>query len=112
MTVTPAIAARPTNFTMTFGSLIVSVRRCFQLPTSRRLVCAVGIKNLESNESLVILLGHLIRMKGCKMGVIGDKFGGGGAHWSEHEVDERAFKDARLGRRFADLLKRLGGILI
>ena len=46
------------------------------------------------------------------MGVIGDKFGGGGAHWSEHEVDERAFKDARLGRRFADLLKRLGGILI
>ena len=42
------------------------------------------------------------------MGVIGDKFGGGGAHWSEHEVDERAFKDARLGRRFADLLKRLG----
>ena len=56
----------------------------------------------------MILLGHLIRMKGCKMGVIGDKFGGGGAHWSEHEVDERAFKDARLGRRFADLLKRLG----
>ena len=30
------------------------------------------------------------------------------AHWSDQEVDERAFKDARLGRRFADLLKQLG----
>jgi hypothetical protein len=29
------------------------------------------------------------------------------AHWSDQEVDERAFKDARLGRRFADLLKQL-----
>jgi len=32
----------------------------------------------------------------------------GSAHWSEQEVDEAAFKDARLGRRFADLLKQLG----
>jgi transposase-like protein len=30
------------------------------------------------------------------------------AHWSDQEVDEAAFKDARLGRRFADLLKQLG----
>ncbi len=30
------------------------------------------------------------------------------AHWSDQEVDEGAFKDARLGRRFADLLKQLG----
>ena len=30
------------------------------------------------------------------------------AHWSDREVDEGAFKDARLGRRFADLLKQLG----
>jgi Transposase DNA-binding len=34
--------------------------------------------------------------------------GGGSAHWSDHEVDETAFKDARLGRRFGDLLRRLG----
>ncbi len=32
----------------------------------------------------------------------------GSAHWSDQEVDEAAFKDARLGRRFADLLKQLG----
>lgn len=30
------------------------------------------------------------------------------AHWSDQEVDERAFKDARLGHRFADTLKQLG----
>ena len=30
------------------------------------------------------------------------------AHWSDQEVDEAVFKDARLGRRFADLLKQLG----
>lgn len=29
-------------------------------------------------------------------------------HWSRGEVDAGAFKDARLGRRFADLLRRLG----
>jgi hypothetical protein len=29
-------------------------------------------------------------------------------HWSEHEVDAEAFKDARLGRRFGDLLRRFG----
>ena len=29
-------------------------------------------------------------------------------HWTEREVDEAAFKDARLGRRFAELLKQLG----
>jgi len=29
-----------------------------------------------------------------------------GGHWSESEVDAGAFKDARLGRRFADLLRR------
>jgi len=30
------------------------------------------------------------------------------AHWSDREVDEGAFKDARLGRRFADIPKQLG----
>jgi len=30
-----------------------------------------------------------------------------GGHWSESEVDPKAFKDARLGRRCADLLRRL-----
>ncbi|MFD3264377.1 IS4 family transposase [Phenylobacterium ferrooxidans] len=30
------------------------------------------------------------------------------AHWSDREVDQGAFKDARLGRRFADILKQLG----
>ena len=30
-----------------------------------------------------------------------------GDHWSRGEVDETAFKDARLGRRFGDLLCRL-----
>ena len=29
-------------------------------------------------------------------------------HWTEREVDETAFRDARLGRRFSDLLKQLG----
>jgi hypothetical protein len=30
------------------------------------------------------------------------------AHWSDQEVHEATFKDVRLGRRFADLLKQLG----
>ncbi|WP_043152376.1 MULTISPECIES: IS4 family transposase [unclassified Sphingobium] len=30
-----------------------------------------------------------------------------GDHWSRSEVDETAFRDARLGRRFGDLLRRL-----
>ena len=29
-------------------------------------------------------------------------------HWTEGEVDEAAFKDARLGRRFGELLKQIG----
>jgi hypothetical protein len=29
-------------------------------------------------------------------------------HWTEREIDETAFKDARLGRRFSDLLKQIG----
>lgn len=29
-------------------------------------------------------------------------------HWSERETDESAFKDARLGRRFSDLLRQIG----
>lgn len=41
---------------------------------------------------------------GCEMPVWND----GSTHWSDQEVDETAFKDARLGRRFADLLKQLG----
>lgn len=31
-----------------------------------------------------------------------------GRHWAEREVDEGAFKDARLGRRCAGLLKQIG----
>jgi hypothetical protein len=34
--------------------------------------------------------------------------GAGSAHWSDREIDETAFKDARLGRRFRDLLRQLG----
>jgi hypothetical protein len=30
-------------------------------------------------------------------------------HWSDREVDESVFKDARLGRRFRELLKQMGG---
>jgi hypothetical protein len=29
-------------------------------------------------------------------------------HWTEREIDEAAFKDARLGRRFGELLKKIG----
>ncbi len=29
-------------------------------------------------------------------------------HWTEREIDEFAFKDARLGRRFGELLKQIG----
>jgi len=32
---------------------------------------------------------------------------GNSSHWSQQEVDVAAFKDARLGRRFCDLLRRL-----
>ena len=30
------------------------------------------------------------------------------AHWTDREVDEGAFKDARLGQRFRELLIQLG----
>src|ERR1044071_1122825 len=33
---------------------------------------------------------------------------GEGEHWTEREIDESTFKDARLGRRFAELLKQIG----
>lgn len=29
-------------------------------------------------------------------------------HWAEREIDESAFKDTRLGRRFGELLKQIG----
>ena len=29
-------------------------------------------------------------------------------HWTEGEIDESAFKDVRLGRRFADVVRQLG----
>ncbi|UGA49001.1 hypothetical protein HU230_0042420 (plasmid) [Bradyrhizobium quebecense] len=29
-------------------------------------------------------------------------------HWTKHEIDEDAFKDARLGRRFGELLRQIG----
>lgn len=41
---------------------------------------------------------------GCEMSARID----GSVHWTDLEVDEAAFKDARLGRRFADLLKQFG----
>ena len=31
------------------------------------------------------------------------------AHWTDTEVDESVFKDARLGKRFRELLIRMGG---
>lgn len=42
------------------------------------------------------------------MAIVGEVPNDFGAHWSAAEVDQSAFKDARLGHRFADLLKRLG----
>ena len=33
---------------------------------------------------------------------------GPSAHWTEREVDEAAFKDAHLGRRCAELMKKIG----
>lgn len=41
------------------------------------------------------------------MSAAGDRFLPHGDHWSQNEVDETAFRDARLGRRFGDLLRRL-----
>lgn len=41
---------------------------------------------------------------GCEMSVRTN----GSVHWSDQEVDETAFKDVRLGRRFASILKQLG----
>lgn len=29
-------------------------------------------------------------------------------HWTEREIDKTAFKDARLGQRFGELLKQIG----
>lgn len=29
-------------------------------------------------------------------------------HWTEREIDKTAFKDARLGQRFSELLKQIG----
>src|SRR5947209_16435649 len=31
------------------------------------------------------------------------------AHWVDGEIDQGAFKDARLGKRFRELLTRMGG---
>ena len=33
---------------------------------------------------------------------------GRGEHWADGEIDEAAFKDARLGRRFGDLIRQIG----
>lgn len=41
-----------------------------------------------------------MQAEGGKLPLVGD-------HWSSSEVDETAFRDARLGRRFGDLLRRL-----
>lgn len=42
------------------------------------------------------------------MAVREEDFSVGSRHWADQETLEANFKDARLGRRFADLLKRLG----
>jgi hypothetical protein len=41
------------------------------------------------------------------MAVQSDKQAGSAGHWSQQEVDVGSFKDARLGRRFCDLLRRM-----
>ena len=56
---------------------------------------------------------------GCEMATESSKLGGGAMpldadhglleHWTDREVDESVFKDARLGRRFHELLKQMGG---
>jgi hypothetical protein len=33
---------------------------------------------------------------------------GARGHWTEREVDETAFKDARLGRRFGEVIRQIG----
>src|SRR5664279_5615822 len=33
----------------------------------------------------------------------------GTAHWVDGEIDEKVFRDARLGKRFRELLIRMGG---
>jgi hypothetical protein len=33
---------------------------------------------------------------------------GSRSHWTEREVDETAFKDARLGRRFGEVIRQIG----
>lgn len=34
---------------------------------------------------------------------------GGGSHWVDDEIDQGAFRDARLGKRFRELLTQMGG---
>jgi Transposase DNA-binding len=36
-----------------------------------------------------------------------DRDGSAVEHWTEREIDQSAFKDVRLGRRFCDLLKQI-----
>ena len=47
------------------------------------------------------------RVRAVRMSVGSDKVVPLGDHWSRREVDEKAFKDARLGQRCGDLLCRL-----
>lgn len=44
---------------------------------------------------------------GCAMSASDDKFLPLDNHWLQNEVDETAFRDARLGRRYGDLLRCL-----
>jgi hypothetical protein len=32
----------------------------------------------------------------------------GDGHWIENEIDETAFKDVRLGRRFVEVIRQIG----
>src|SRR5687767_1420621 len=47
----------------------------------------------------------ITRRSACLSG--GDRGTSALDHWTEREIDEGAFKDARLGRRFAELLKQI-----
>ncbi|WP_210206199.1 transposase DNA-binding-containing protein [Agrobacterium sp. MS2] len=46
-------------------------------------------------------------MRWCFISVRDDVVADNDAHWSSHEIDAGAFRDARLGRRFSELLRRL-----
>ena len=72
-------------------------------------------KNLESDESVMIHSRHPSVFVGCAMSAESEERLPLSDHWSRSEVDATAFRDARLGRRFGDLLcqlsDRMGGTI-